>query len=137
MNVADIDYLAVLLAAIASFAFGSVYYMALAKPWMAALGKTEEEIKGEGMSPTPFVIAILAQLVMAFVLAGVIAHLGEGQTTIRNGMISGAFCWLGFVVTTMAVNHGFQGARLSLTFIDSGHWLGVLLIQGLVIGLMG
>ena len=37
----------------------------------------------------------------------------------------------------MVVNHGFQGAKASLTLIDSGHWLGVLLVQGLVIELFG
>ena len=35
-----INYIAVLVAAVAAFAFGAVYYMALSGPWMAALGKT-------------------------------------------------------------------------------------------------
>lgn len=112
--------------------------MSLAKPWMAALGKTEAEIKGEGgPSPLPFIIAGVSQLVMAFMLAGVIGHLGQGQVTIWNGLVSGFSCWLGFVITTMAVNHAFQGASRALTVIDGGHWLGVLLVQGLVIGLIG
>jgi uncharacterized membrane protein required for colicin V production len=105
---------------------------------MAAVGKTEQEIKASG---TPmavlFVITIIAQLVMAWVLAGVIGHLGMGQVTLRNGLISGGLAWLGFVATTMVVNHGFQGAKRALTVIDGGHWLGVLLIQGAVIGWMG
>ena len=33
--------------------------------------------------------------------------------------------------------HAFQGARPSLTFIDGGHWLGVLLIQGAILGWWG
>lgn len=138
MDFAGISYFAILLAAVASFAFGSAYYMSLAKPWMAALGKTEAEIKGEGgPSPLPFIIAGVSQLVMAFMLAGVIGHLGQGQVTIWNGLVSGFSCWLGFVITTMAVNHAFQGASRALTVIDGGHWLGVLLVQGLVIGLIG
>ena len=138
MSFAGINYLAVIIAAAASFAFGSIWYMSLAKPWMAALGKSEAEIKGEGgPSPLPFITAAVAQLVMAFMLAGLIGHLGVGQVTPVNGLISGFFCWLGFVITTMAVNHGFQGASRALTVIDGGHWLGVLAIQGLIIGLMG
>ncbi|MBM3524115.1 MAG: DUF1761 domain-containing protein, partial [Alphaproteobacteria bacterium] len=35
------------------------------------------------------------------------------------------------------VNHGFQGVKRALTVIDGGHWLGVLLIQGVIIGWMG
>ena len=74
---------------------------------------------------------------MAWVLAGIIAHLGPGQVTIRNGVISGAFIWLGFVVTTLAVNYGFGGRRPMLTVIDSGHWLGVLIVMGAIIGAFG
>lgn len=137
MEFAGTNYLAVVAAAVAAFAFGSVYYMTLAKPWMAAVGKTEAQIKADGMKPSTFIATFIAQLVMAWVLSGIIGHLGTGQVTPVNGLISGAFIWLGFVVTTQVVNHGFQGAKTSLTIIDSGHWLGVLLVQGLVIGLFG
>lgn len=138
MAFAGINYLAVIAAAIVGFAFGAVYYMTLSKPWLAAVGKTEAEIKGgDKASPRPFIIAALAQFVMAFMLAGLMGHLGEVGIGPLHGVISGAFVWAGFVMTTMAVNHGFQGARLSLTVIDGGHWLGVLLLQGLVIGLIG
>ena len=138
MDFAGMTLWSVPAAAVAAYAFGSVYYMLLAKPWMAALGKTEADIKPDGkMDPTPFIVAFVSQLVMAFVLAGLIGHLGAGQVTPWNGLISGFFVWIGFVATTIATNHGFQGARFSLTLIDAGHWLGVLLIQGLVIGLIG
>jgi hypothetical protein len=52
-------------------------------------------------------------------------------------MITGLFLWVGFVITTMAVNHAFQGAKPMLTLIDGGHWLGVLLLQGLMLGWIG
>ncbi|MCG8693218.1 MAG: DUF1761 domain-containing protein [Minwuiales bacterium] len=136
MDFGGMNYLAVLAAGVAGFVFGALYYTALAKPWMAAIGKTEEEIKAN-MSPVPYVIAGIAQLVIAFMLAGVIGHLGTDMATVRNGLITAFFIWLGFILTTMAVNHAFQGAKRSLTVIDSGHWLGVLLVQGLVIGLFG
>ena len=136
MDFGGINYLAVIVAAVASYAFGSVYYMSLAKPWMAAVGKTEAEVKASN-KPTVFIVAALAQVVMAYVLAGLIGHLGTGEVTWSNGLISAAFVWIGFVLTTLIVNHGFQGAKRALTVIDGTHWLGVLLIQGLVIGLFG
>lgn len=131
-----INYLAVVIAALASFGFGGVYYMALSKPWMASLGKSQDEMK-PGSSKTPFVVAVIAELIMAWVLAGAVGHLGPGQVTLRNGTISALILWAGFVLTTMAVNHAYQGAKKAQTFIDGGHWLGVMLIQGLVIGLFG
>ena len=48
---------------------------------------------------------------MACVLAGVLRHLGPGEVTLRSGIITGAFMWLGFVITTMAVNNAFRGAK--------------------------
>ena len=132
MAFAGLNYLAVLVAAIVSYAFGALWYGLLGKQWLAALGKTREDMS----SPlVPMIVSFLAQLVMAWVLAGVIGHLGEVE--IGRSMISAAFIWGGFVVTTMLTNHRFQGAAWSLTFIDLGHWLGVLLLQGLVIGWFG
>ena len=62
---------------------------------------------------------------------------GGLTTTLRIGLISAGFLWLGFVIPTMVVNYAFHGARQSLTVIDGGHWLGVLLIQGAIMGWWG
>ncbi len=138
MDFGGLNYYAIVLAAVVSFLFGWLWYGVLfPNAWMAAVGKTEDELKAEGNTPLPFIIAFIAQLIMAWVLAGVIGHLGTGEVTLKNGIISGAFCWLGFVITTMAVNHAFQVAKRALTLIDGGHWLAVLILQGAVIGLMG
>lgn len=138
MTVAAINHWAILVAVVMSFAFGGLWYSLLSKPWLAALDKTEDDIKRVGRPmPVLFGLTIASQLIMAWVLAGLIAHLGPGQITIANGLISAALVWVGFIATTLAVNHGYQGSKWSLTAIDGGHWLGVLLIQGLVIGAMG
>ena len=86
---------------------------------------------------TPFVISFIAVLVMAFVLAGSIGHLGAGNVSIKNGTISGIIIWAGFVATTVVVNNAYPGRKYMLSIIDSLHWLGVLVIQGAVIGAMG
>ena len=78
-----------------------------------------------------------ALLVMAFVLAGSIGHLGPGNVTVKNGIISGLILWAGFVVTTVFVNNAYPGRKYMLSVLDSIHWLGVLVIQGAVIGAMG
>ena len=85
----------------------------------------------------PFLVSFVAELVMAWVLAGLIGHLGSGQVTLRNGVISGFFVWLGFLATATAVNQRYEGFGWKLTLIDAGHWLGVALIMGAVIGAFG
>ncbi|MDJ0947753.1 MAG: DUF1761 domain-containing protein [Alphaproteobacteria bacterium] len=131
MAFSGISYIAVLVAAICAFVFGAAWYGILGKQWMAALGITEQPKP----DPVLYIITFVCQLVMAWVLAGVVGHLGE--VTMARGLISAVFVWLGFVLTTMMVNHRFQSARWSLTLIDAGHWLCVLLVMGLVIGLFG
>ena len=143
MSFGNLNYWPILIAAIAGFVFGALWYGALSKQWMAARGISAadmEKAKAEtGTIPVPYIIAFVALLVMAWMFAGVLLHLARGgmPMSIRAGVISGFFLWLGFVITTMAVNHAFQGAKRSLTLIDGGHWLGVLLIQGAILGWWG
>ena len=128
------------LSALAAFLFGGLWYGLLGRQWMSAVGLTEERIK-EGGGQTPFMLALtfIAQLIMAWMLAGIILHMQRAgiKATAVNGMISGAFIWLGFVVTVLAVSHRYQMRPWSLTAIDGGHWLGVLLIQGAILGRFG
>ncbi len=136
MAFAGMNTWAILAAGVAGFLFGGVWYGILSKPWLSSIDKTLEDIQKTGMA-VPMAVSGVCLLIMAWVLAGIMGHLGPGQITVRNGLISGAFCWLGFVATTIATNHAYQGAKRSLTLIDAGHWLGVLLVQGAVIGWFG
>jgi hypothetical protein len=143
MPFGTLSFWPILIAAIASFAFGAVWYTTLSRQWMAARGKTAADMEREkaqmGSLPWPFIISFVALLVMAWMFAGVLLHLARGgmPISIRAGMISGGFLWLGFVITTLATNYAFHGAKHSLTLIDGGHWLGVLLIQGAILGWWG
>jgi hypothetical protein len=140
MTFAGVNYLAVFIAALVAWLAGAGWYMALGKVWMAALGTTPEKMQQMNEEPgafLPFIYAFVAELVMAWALAGLVGHLGPGQVTIRNGIISGAFCWLGFVMTTMLVNNSFGRRDWRLLLIDGGHWLMVLVLIGAVIGAFG
>ena len=118
----------IIIATLAAFGLGAIWYMVLSKPWMHALGKTEAEQGAakakpgrQGSAVRPSIVALF---VMALMLAGLMGHLGD--VTVRGGVISGFLVWLGFVITTMGVNHAFSGAKPMLTLIDGGHWLAVL-----------
>ncbi len=134
MDFAGTNYLAIVIAAVAAFAFGAVYYGALGTPWMKAARIDPASVK---MTAGPFVTSFVCELIMAWVLAGVIGHLGTGQVTLWNGVVSGFFIWAGFIATTIAVNQRYQGFGWDLTLIDAGHWLGVAVVMGAVIGWFG
>jgi hypothetical protein len=128
------------LAAFASFVFGGFWYGVLSKQWMRSAGLTTEEIEAKGKGTAiPFVITFLCQLFMAWMLAGLILHMGKAglPANVRNGMITAAFIWAGFIMTSLIVNHQFQMQKRTLTLIDGTHWLGVMLIQGAILGAFG
>ena len=78
----------------------------------------------------------MVELIIAYFLA-MLTPLIVGEITVASGLIVAAHLWFGFVLTSMILNHRYEGMKWSLTAIDSLHLLGVLLIQGVVIGLFG
>lgn len=131
MSFDSVNWLGILGATVGGYVFGAIYYSVLSKPWMAAVEFTERPKP----APGPLITAFVAQLVMATMLFGVVGHLGDVNP--RRAIISALFIWVGFIVTTMIVNHRFQGAKWSLTMIDAGHWLGVLLVMAVILGMFG
>src|SRR6266567_1761431 len=126
-----VNVLSVLIGAVAAWIFGAIYYTALGKVWMAAQGKTEESCKAEFAAKSgiakfaPFVLSFIGALITGVVLYGILTH--SGLWSLRAGVITGAFCWFGFVLTTVVINNAYAGRKVMLSVIDSGHWLGALM----------
>jgi hypothetical protein len=138
MTFAGMNYWAVLMAAVAAWMLGALWYSLLSTPWMAAAGVTKASMEENARSIRgflPFIVAFVAALVMAWVLAGIMGHLG--QLTIKSGVISGAFCWLGFTIPAVVVNYTFARRRPLLVVIDGGYWLAALVVMGAIIGGLG
>jgi len=135
------NLMGILIAAIVAWLFGAIYYGLLGKQWIAALGKSAEQIKAEraAMSKArfvlPFVLSFIAELIMGLVLYGILTH--NGLFYARAGAISGAFCWFGFVLTTIVINNAYAGRAWRLSLIDAVHWLVVLVLIGTIVGYFG
>ena len=127
-----VNYLAVVVAAVAGFFVSWGWYTVLGPIWMKALGQSEEDLKPK---PLPFFIAAAAYLLMAWMLAGLMGHLAN--VTVRGGIMASFFVWAGFVLTTTVVNQTFRGTPFSVIWIDVINWLAVLLLMGAVIGAFG
>ena len=135
MQFAGMNYLAILVAAIVAFIIGGIYYSTLTKPWMKA-ARLDPAGPKPAMAPLMITTFIL-ELGLAFVTAGIIGHLGAGQVTVSNGIISGLFIWAGIIFTTMTINQRYQNFGWDLTLIDGLHWLLVMVGIGATIGLFG
>lgn len=129
-----VNWLAVVVAAVVAWLFGAVWYMALSKPWLKA-AKLDPATMSK--SKLPFVISFIAELIMALVVALVVGAMTGGEPALTAGLVFGFVLWLGFVATTLTANHRYENFGWDLTLIDGGHWLGVLLIIGAVIGWFG
>lgn len=131
MPLESLNPIAILAAAALSFAFGALFYGIFRRPWMVAAELGEAEVKEAGGAAL-YIRAGLCQIV----LAATLAILAGGTVTVESGMQIGFILWLGVIMTSMAINHGFQGKSGALTLIDGAHWLGVLTIQGIVLGML-
>ncbi len=132
--------LTILLATVAGWIVGAIWYGALfSKPWMAATGLTEEKITGGTgkPNPAPFIISFILEFVMAYMLAVLLMHTAPDGFSFAGALSAAFFLWLGFVATTMTINQRYEMRPWSLTLIDGGHWLAVMLVQAAVMALVG
>ncbi len=129
----DINYLAVLVAAISSFVLGFVWYgFVFKKPWIKAM-----ELKGGDMEMKHPRVPYLISFIAAFVMAAVLSHVLAMYDVTSSGMaLTGAiWLWLGFVGTVMARNYayGMKKNAVTLWFIDSGYILVELIVMALIV----
>ena len=100
---------------------------------MKAARLNPESVRHEGRTLYPS--SFIAELIMAWMLAGLLGHLGT--FTLTSGVVTALFMWFGFIATTIAVNERYQGYGWGLTFINGGHWLGVAILMGAILGVWG
>ncbi len=125
--------LMVVVAAFASFAFGALWYGLLSKPWMAASG-VPTDAKGapaNGSSPTPYLISLVAMILVAGMMRHVFTM--SGIDTLTEGFMGGAGIGLFFITPWIALNNGYTMRPFTLTAIDGGYATIGCSIMGLVL----
>jgi uncharacterized membrane protein len=129
-------FLAVCVAAVASYVFGSVWYMVLGKPWMAAAGvKLGENGRPVNASkPTPYIAAFVCTLIVA----GMMRHIFALSDI--TGVGAGLFGVIGiglFLATPWIItNYSFAGRPPVLMLIDGGYATIGCAIMGVVLTVM-
>jgi hypothetical protein len=133
IDYSTINYLAVLVATIAGFALGGVWFSppVFGAAWMTALGKKKEEMCGS--SPrNALVITAITTLVTAYVLAVFIYALGI--TNAVGGALVGLSIGIGIVATSMYSDSLFCKWPFRLILIQAGHRIVYLALMGGVLG---
>lgn len=125
---------AVIVAAAAGFGFGAIWYMALAKPWVAAANiQVDADGKPIDNSPLPFVMAAVAMVLVAGMMRHTFA-LSQIDSP-GKGLMSGLGIGLFFISPWIMINNGYGGRPFRLTLIDGGYATFGCAIMGLILTL--
>lgn len=126
-----INYLALLVATVARFLFGWLWYSPLlfGKSWMSLTNCTLEDMKRN--MPKAIPADLIASFIMSFVLVHAVHY--AGATSAGQGAAVGFFNWLGFIATVMLATTLYEKRPIELFFINTGFNLISLLFMGAIV----
>lgn len=129
------EFINVIVAAIAAFAFGAVWYMTLAKPWMAAseIAVGEDGKPANASDKKPFIVSFVSLLIVAGMTRHIFAL--AGIDTPMKGLVSGLGIGLFLATPWIATNYAFSDRKPALTVIDGGYATIGCAVIGLVLTL--
>ncbi len=127
-----INYLAIVVAAILYWLLGGLWFAVLfSKQWMALEAFKPEDI--QRISPTiPYIVSMIANLVIAFILALVCAS--QKADSAVKGAQTGILMSVGFVATTTLTTYLYEGRSFHLFLINVGYIVVGMALMGAVIG---
>lgn len=135
MDFSTINWLAVAVATLASFALGALWYSPIlfSKIWQREVGLSDEDLKGANLAKI-FGTCLLLTAVMAFGMAMMIQGHGKGSIDWKGGMLHGVFIGLCFVAATIGINYLYQRKSFLLWIIDAGYQVCFLMLMGAILG---
>ena len=128
----SINWLAVIVAALASFIIGALWYGPLfGKKWMELNGFTKENIKDGGLSmPVILIVNYVATALAALALAMFIGAEANAGFGIFAGVMIAVF-WIG---TSRLNDVLYEKKPMGLFWINVGYYLVIYAIMGAILG---
>jgi Protein of unknown function (DUF1761) len=125
------NYPAVLVAAIAYWLLGGLWYAVLFnKPWTALEHMTAEQL---GANPTiPYIVSFLLEILIAYSLAQLC--IWRNANTIGRGASVGVLVWIGFVGPIALMTYMFEMRPRALFAINEFYPLFGLVLMGAILG---
>lgn len=131
MNLAQINWIPLLVASVASMAVGFIWYSnaLFGKQWMRLSGITQKDMKArKSEMPKVYITMFVASLVSAYVLSQLIGLVGA--TNYMTGVQIGFWAWLGFVAPVALGAVLFEGKKFGWYVITVGYQLASLVVMG-------
>lgn len=132
MDLLSFNWLAIILAAISSFALGFVWYLpqVFGKTWQRLAGLSDETIR-KGNLFTIFGSAFGLSIIMSTILYPMV----ESRTFVEGFTLS-LTIGVGFIATSIGIIYLYQRKSLVLWLIDAGYQVLSIAIMGGIIALM-
>lgn len=128
----DINWLAVLAAAVSAFVIGGIWYGPLfGRVWMSANGYTEQDLATRNMA----LVFGLSFLLMVAAAVNLEMFIGAGAT-LAFGSMAGLFAGLGWVATFLGVIYLFEKRSATLWLVNGGYSVAALTVMGGILGAM-
>ena len=126
------NYAAVVVAAVAYWLLGAVWYGVLfSKPWMALENMSMEQAKS--MNPVlPYVVTFVLNLLIAYSLAQVC--IWRNANTPGRGASVGVLLWIGFVGPITFTTYMYEMRPRELYAINYFYPLAGMILMGVIIG---
>jgi hypothetical protein len=127
-----LNYLAVVVAAVAVFAFAAVYYTLLARQ-RAALSPAAAAAAAGRARPPAWILALelLKALVVALVVAGLVSLIGTADW--GGALELGLALWIAFPVVLLVGSVTQENVPWKLAAIHAGDWLAKLLTISVIV----
>jgi hypothetical protein len=129
-----VNYLPVLVAAIAVFVLGWLWYSPLLfyKPWMRARGMDPAAaMAGAKMPAGKLVIELLRCIVLAYVVARLVVLLGVSNW--MGAVHFGVLLWIGFPVILLVGSILWENTPVKVAAIHAGDWLVKMLVIPIIV----
>ena len=125
------NYAAIVVAAIAYWLLGAVWYGVLfSKPWMALEHVTEEQAKTAGF--LPYIVSFVLNLLIAYMLSQIIRW--RNAYTAGRGAAISAILWIGFVGPITFTTYMYEMRPKELFAINQFYPLAGLMLMGAILG---
>ena len=130
-----VNWLAIIVAAIAAFAIGALWYSPtlFGRQWMAAHGHTPEKLAAmqSSMGKT-YTFSFVTYVIMAMVIALLMGLTGAG--TAIQGIVLAVLAWLGFGFTIGLNTNLYSDKPAAAFLIDAAYQLVHVIVMGAIIG---
>ena len=121
----DINYLAVVVAAVMAFVLSTAWYIGFAKQRADLSPAAVADMKKP--QPLKMLIEVVRNIVLAYVLAYLVTRLGvaDWPSAIRFGLLA----WIGFPVLLLTGSVMWENVPWKLACIHAGDWLVKILLM--------